>query len=77
MPDVPVLAEYPRRIDDIADGIVTAMHSPAGLNEDFNISAAQELTVAQIADVFGSGVHGRNPRRSRPALTHLTNVARM
>ena len=28
-------------IDDIADGIVTAMASPAGLNEDFNISAAR------------------------------------
>ena len=26
-------------VDDIADGIVTAMASPAGLNEDFNISA--------------------------------------
>jgi UDP-glucose 4-epimerase len=36
-------------IDDIADGIVTAMGSPAGLNEDFNISASEELTVAEIA----------------------------
>jgi nucleoside-diphosphate-sugar epimerase len=36
-------------IDDIADGIVTAMGSPAGLNEDFNISARQELSVAEIA----------------------------
>jgi nucleoside-diphosphate-sugar epimerase len=36
-------------IDDIADGIVTAMSSPAGENEDFNISAARELTVAAIA----------------------------
>jgi UDP-glucose 4-epimerase len=36
-------------VDDIADGIVAAMASPAGENEDFNISAAQELTVAQIA----------------------------
>ncbi|MGA2928895.1 MAG: NAD(P)-dependent oxidoreductase, partial [Solirubrobacteraceae bacterium] len=36
-------------VDDIADGIVTAMASPAGENEDFNISASQELTVAQIA----------------------------
>ena len=34
---------------DIADGIVTAMASPAGLNEDFNISASEELTVAEIA----------------------------
>ena len=38
-------------VDDIADGIVTAMGSPAGLNEDFNISAAQELTVAEIARI--------------------------
>ena len=36
-------------VDDIADGIVTAMSAPAGENEDFNISAARELTVAEIA----------------------------
>ncbi len=39
-------------IDDIADGIVTAMSSPAGLLEDFNISAAREMTVAEIARVI-------------------------
>jgi nucleoside-diphosphate-sugar epimerase len=36
-------------VDDIADGIVTAMTSPAGENEDFNVSASEELTVAEIA----------------------------
>jgi UDP-glucose 4-epimerase len=36
-------------VDDVADGIVTAMAHPAGLNEDFNVSASEELTVAQIA----------------------------
>ncbi len=36
-------------VADIADGIVTAMASPAGENEDFNISASRELTVAVIA----------------------------
>jgi nucleoside-diphosphate-sugar epimerase len=36
-------------VDDIADGIVTAMASPAGENEDFNISAARELTIAELA----------------------------
>ena len=36
-------------VDDIADGIVTAMASPAGENEDFNISASEELTVAELA----------------------------
>jgi UDP-glucose 4-epimerase len=36
-------------VDDIADGIVTAMASPAGENQDFNISAGEELTVAEIA----------------------------
>ncbi len=38
-------------IDDIADGVVAAMSSPAGLNEDFNISAARELSVAKIARI--------------------------
>lgn len=36
-------------VDDIADGIVTAMLHPAGLNEDFNVSAPEEITVAEIA----------------------------
>lgn len=39
-------------IDDIADGIVAAMSSPTGLNEDFNISAGEEMTVAEIARVI-------------------------
>jgi nucleoside-diphosphate-sugar epimerase len=38
-------------VEDIADGIVTAMASGAGVNEDFNISAARELTVAEIAGI--------------------------
>jgi nucleoside-diphosphate-sugar epimerase len=39
-------------VDDIADGVVTAMSSPAGENEDFNISASRELTVAAIAGLI-------------------------
>ena len=38
-------------VDDIADGVVTAMSHPAGENEDFNISSSQELTVAEIARI--------------------------
>jgi len=38
-------------VDDIADGIVTATGSAAALNEDFNISASEELTVAEIARI--------------------------
>jgi UDP-glucose 4-epimerase len=38
-------------VDDIAAGIVTATASPAGENEDFNISVAEELTVAEIARI--------------------------
>src|SRR3954449_9879164 len=47
-------------IDDIADGIVTAMASPSGLNEDFNISASDERTVAEIAEIIWRGC-GRDP----------------
>ncbi|MDO8210025.1 NAD(P)-dependent oxidoreductase [Conexibacter sp. CPCC 206217] len=39
-------------IDDIADGIVVATGHPAALNEDFNISASEELTVAETARII-------------------------
>jgi len=39
-------------IDDIADGIVAAMASPAALNEDFNVSASDERTIADLARVI-------------------------
>jgi len=38
-------------VDDIAAGITAATVSPNGLNEDFNISASDELTVRQIAEI--------------------------
>jgi nucleoside-diphosphate-sugar epimerase len=55
-------------VDDIADGIVTAMSSPAGENEDFNISAAEELTVAEIARIIWEAC-GEDPAEF--ALEHL------
>ena len=39
-------------VDDIAEGIVTATGHPAAVNEDFNISNDQEMTVAEIARVI-------------------------
>jgi nucleoside-diphosphate-sugar epimerase len=39
-------------VDDIADGIVCAMTAAAGENEDFNISASEELSVAEIAELI-------------------------
>ena len=39
-------------VDDIADGIVTAMSSPEGVNDDFNISAAEEITITELARVI-------------------------
>jgi UDP-glucose 4-epimerase len=36
-------------VDDIADGIVASMAAPAGENEDFNISASEERSVADLA----------------------------
>ena len=49
-------------VDDIADGIVTAMASPAGENEDFNISASQELSVASARGADLGGVRQRSGR---------------
>jgi UDP-glucose 4-epimerase len=59
-------------IDDIADGVVAAMSSPAGLLEDFNISAAQELTVAEIARIVWEACD-RDPAQF--ALEHLPTFA--
>ncbi|MEA2363041.1 MAG: hypothetical protein QOD71_2186 [Thermoleophilaceae bacterium] len=39
-------------VDDIASGIVTAMAHPAAENEDFNVSASDERTVAEIARII-------------------------
>jgi UDP-glucose 4-epimerase len=47
-------------VDDIADGIVTALGHPAAVNEDFNISASDERTVAEIARVVWEAC-GRDP----------------
>jgi UDP-glucose 4-epimerase len=49
---IPASGEHtrtPTHVDDVAEGIVTAMSQPAGLNEDFNLAAAEELTIAEIA----------------------------
>jgi nucleoside-diphosphate-sugar epimerase len=55
-------------INDIADGIVTAMGAPAALREHFNISAGREMTVAEIAEVIWAAC-GRDVRDMR--LAHL------
>lgn len=55
-------------VDDIADGVVTAMGAEAGLNEDFNISASRELTVAEIARIVWEAC-GEDPDAF--ALEHL------
>ena len=51
-------------VDDIADGVVTAMAAAAGEGEDFNISASQELTVAQIATLIWEAC-GEDPAELR------------
>jgi nucleoside-diphosphate-sugar epimerase len=59
-------------VEDIADGLVRAMASPAGLNEDFNISASRELTVAEIARIVWEAC-GANPQEF--ALKHMPSFA--
>ena len=55
-------------IDDIAEGIVSSMTADAGQNQDFNISATEELTVAEIARLIWDAC-GQDPERF--ALEHL------
>jgi UDP-glucose 4-epimerase len=55
-------------VDDIADGVVTAMEHPAGENQDFNISASEERTIAEIARVIWEAC-GEDPEKFE--LEHL------
>jgi UDP-glucose 4-epimerase len=55
-------------VDDIASGVVTAMAHPAGENEDFNVSASEEHTVAEIARMIWEAC-GEDPERFE--LEHL------
>ncbi len=58
--------------DDIADGIVTAMASPAGENQDFNISAEREVTIAELAGLIWEAC-GETP--AALSLAHLPTFA--
>jgi UDP-glucose 4-epimerase len=58
----------PTHVEDIADGIVTAMSSSKGRNEDFNIAASRELSVAEIARIVWEAC-GKDPADF--ALEHL------
>jgi nucleoside-diphosphate-sugar epimerase len=55
-------------IDDIAAGIVVATAAAAARNEDFNISASDERTVAELARIIWAAC-GRDPEAF--ALEHL------
>ncbi len=41
----------PTHVEDLAEGIVVALGSPAAANEDFNMAAAHELPLAEIAQI--------------------------
>jgi UDP-glucose 4-epimerase len=55
-------------VDDIADGIVMALGHSSAENEDFNISASDERTIAEIAGIVWAAC-GRDP--SEFELRHL------
>ncbi len=62
----------PTHVDDLAEGIVAALSSPAAVNEDFNLAAARELSLAEIAQIAwqaGAGDKGATGSRSAAAPT--------
>jgi UDP-glucose 4-epimerase len=58
----------PIHVDDVADGILAAMSSPKGRNEDFNIAAARKLSVAELARIVWAAC-GEDP--AELAVEHL------
>jgi nucleoside-diphosphate-sugar epimerase len=58
----------PTHVDDLAEGIVAALSSPAAVNEDFNLAAARELTLAEIAQIaWKAGTERANGAGARGA----------
>jgi nucleoside-diphosphate-sugar epimerase len=49
----------PTHVEDIADGIVAALGSPAAANEDFNLSSGQESTLLEVLGVAWQAGGGR------------------
>ena len=48
---------------DLAKGIRLAMESPAALNEDFNLSTAQETSVLELAELIWRKINADRPFR--------------
>jgi nucleoside-diphosphate-sugar epimerase len=66
LPGPPESTRTPTHVDDVAEGIVGAMASPAAAGEDFNLAGPDELTLAQLADLAwkAAGRKGRARVRS-------------
>lgn len=72
----------PTDVEDLAEAIVGALGSPAAANEDFNLAAARELSLAEIAQIAWQAggaerdelsleqlpIRDAQPRRSAPSV---------
>jgi nucleoside-diphosphate-sugar epimerase len=59
-------------VDDVAGGIVAAAAHPAGENEDFNVSATEEVSIAELAALVWEAC-GEDPAEFE--LEHLPSFA--
>jgi UDP-glucose 4-epimerase len=62
----------PTHVADIADGIVTAMRAPAGINQDFNIAGSEERPVTELAAIVWEACgndHAELELETRPEIT--------
>ncbi|HWG07920.1 MAG TPA: NAD(P)-dependent oxidoreductase [Solirubrobacteraceae bacterium] len=60
----------PTHVDDLAEGVVTALGAEAAANEDFNLAAARELSLSEIVQIAwraGADASGRD-QGSAPTL---------
>ncbi|MGI8579634.1 MAG: NAD-dependent epimerase/dehydratase family protein [Solirubrobacteraceae bacterium] len=75
----------PTHVDDLAGGIIAALTSPAALHEDFNLAAAGEVTLRELAtmvwDACGRGTpslpatkRGREPSRRHPSVAKAARL---
>jgi nucleoside-diphosphate-sugar epimerase len=75
----------PTHADDLAAGIIAALTSPNAVQEDFNLAAAREVSLGELAGIVWSACgrgkprlpaarRGREPRRRHPSVSKAARL---
>ena len=63
-------------VSDIADGLVTAMEADNAINEDFNISNPEEVSVRELAQLLNDLIRPGHPLKLKSVPSFIHDVSR-